>query len=200
MHVLLESLFEFEVAHLVTTCIVVQQTIEANTLYAGYETASRRVGLQTATSSNAYHGKGAMLGLLLAGVIIDVGKGVEFVSYDIDIVATYTVALNGDTLTFIHTCDGVELAARNLALLRVEVCCNSVNTGRIAYQYHLVGQLFWLEMQMETRTISIDNQFGFWKTFFHRLMYLMSFTFYFCITCGLVQLLYGSIELQGLVF
>ena len=58
-----------------------------------------------------------MLGFLLAGVIIDVGERVELVGYDINIVATDTVTLYSDAFAFIHTCDGVELATANLALL-----------------------------------------------------------------------------------
>jgi hypothetical protein len=115
--VLLESLFEFQVAHLVTIGIVVEQTIEADTLDAGHETASRCVGLQTATGTDTYHGEGAMLRLLLAGVIIDVSESIELVDYDVDIIASDTVTLHGDALSFICTSDGVELTAANLALL-----------------------------------------------------------------------------------
>jgi hypothetical protein len=58
-----------------------------------------------------------VLGLLFVGIIIDISECIELVGYDIDVVATYAVTLYGDALTFIHTGDGVELAAANLALL-----------------------------------------------------------------------------------
>ena len=58
-----------------------------------------------------------MLGLLLARIIINVGEGIELVGHNVDIVAADAMTLAGDALAFIHTSDGVELAARNLALL-----------------------------------------------------------------------------------
>ena len=91
-----------------------------------------------------------MLGFLLAGVIIDVGERVELVCYDIDIVATDTMALHGDALALIGACDGVELTTAHLALLGVEMGGNGIYTGGIAHEYHFICQLFWLEMQMET--------------------------------------------------
>ena len=102
--------------------------------------------------------------------IVSVGKGVEFVDDDIDVVAADAVTLTSDTFAFIHTSDGVELTAADLALLRVEMGSNGVNTGRITHEHHLVGQLLWLQMQVETRTVSIDDQFGFRKCSFHKLL------------------------------
>ncbi len=53
----------------------------------------------------------------------------------------------------------MELAAADLALFRVEVAGNGVDTCRISHEDHLVGQLFRLQMQMETGAIGIDDQF-----------------------------------------
>ena len=60
------------------------------------------------------------------------------------------MTLTGDALTFIHTRDGMELATADLALFRVEVVCYGVDTCRIANEDNPVGQLLWLQMQMET--------------------------------------------------
>jgi hypothetical protein len=52
----------------------------------------------------------------------------------------------------------VELTAADLALLRVEMGSDCINTGRIAYEDHTVGQLFWLQMEVETRAVVVDDQ------------------------------------------
>jgi hypothetical protein len=36
---------------------------------------------------------------------------------------------------------------------------NGVNAGWITYEDYLVGQLLWLQMKVETRTVGIDDQF-----------------------------------------
>ena len=172
MHVLLESLFELEVADLITPSIVVQQSVETYTLYAGHKTAGWSEGLQTATGANAHHRQYAMLVFLRASLIVDVGKCVEFVGHDVDVVTSDTMTLTSDALAFIGASDGMELTALHLALFRIEVCCHSVDAFRITHKDNLVGQLLWLQMQMEARTIGIDNKFGFWKMFLgHRLWY-----------------------------
>ena len=60
------------------------------------------------------------------------------------------MTLAGNALAFVHTCDGVELAAADLALLGVEVVGNGVDTGGIAHQHNLVSHLFGLQMKVET--------------------------------------------------
>ena len=45
VHVLAESLFKFEVANLVTICIIVQQTVKTDTLDRDDRGADRGVGL-----------------------------------------------------------------------------------------------------------------------------------------------------------
>jgi hypothetical protein len=46
------------------------------------------------------------------------------------------------------------------------VFCYGIHAARVAYEYHLVGQLFRLQVQMEARAVGIDNQFGFWESSF----------------------------------
>jgi hypothetical protein len=75
------------------------------------------------------------------------------------------VTLTGDALAFIGASDGVELAAANLALDAVEVVGYGIDTGWVAYQYHPVSQLFWLQVQVETRAVLVDNEFRWGKGF-----------------------------------
>ena len=89
----------------------------------------------------------------------------------------------------------MELTAADLALLRVEVGGDRIDTGRIAHEDHLVGQLFWLQVKVKTRTIGIDDQFGFWEMFLtHRLFYLVD-DFDFCVTCLFLQRLVATVQL-----
>lgn len=98
-----------------------------------------------------------MLVFFLSCVIVDVGEGVEFVDHDVDIVTANTMTLASDALAFIHTSDGVELTTADLALFRVEVGCNGIYSSRITHENNLVGQLLWLQMQVEARAIGIND-------------------------------------------
>ena len=69
------------------------------------------------------------------------------------------MTLNRDALTLIGAGDGVKLTAADLTLFRVEMGGNGVNAGWITHQDYLVGQLLWLQMKVETRTVGIDDQF-----------------------------------------
>ena len=65
----------------------------------------------------------------------------------------------------------MELTAAHVALFCVEVGGNGRYTIRITHEDNLVGQLLGFQMKMETRTVGIDDQFGFWKmSFTHRLV------------------------------
>ena len=112
-----------------------------------------------------------MLVFFLSRIVIDVGECIEFVGHDVDVVAADAVALTGNALALVGAGDGMELAALYFALFSVEVGSNGIYAGRIAHEYDTVGQLFRLQMQVETGAVSIDNQFGFWKMFLvHRLI------------------------------
>ena len=99
-----------------------------------------------------------MLITFLTRLIVDVGEGIEFVDHDVDIVTADAMTLHRDALALVHTCDGVELTAADLALFRVEMGSDSVNTGRIAHEDNLVSQLLWLQMEVETRAVVVDDQ------------------------------------------
>ena len=100
-----------------------------------------------------------MLILFLTRLVVDIGKGIKFVDHDVDIVAADTMALHSDAFAFVCASDGVELTAAHLALFRIKVCSNGVNTCRIAHEDNLVCQLFRLQMEMEAGTVGINNQF-----------------------------------------
>ena len=84
----LESLFQSEVTHLVTSCIVVEQAVEADALDAGNETAGRSEGLQAAAGADAYHRQRAVLVTLFSCGIVNVSQCVKLVDHDVDVVAS----------------------------------------------------------------------------------------------------------------
>ena len=60
-------------------------------------------------------------------------EGIQLIDHDVDVVASDTCALHGDTLAFVSACDGMALTARNLALFLVEVRCYEGYTTWVAY-------------------------------------------------------------------
>ena len=147
---LLEGFLHLQVADLVTASVEVEQTIEADALDRSNERASGCEGLQATASTDAYHRQGTMLGLLLTGVVINVSQGVELVDHDINVVTADTMRLSSDALAFIHTSDGVELAAADFVLDAVEVSCNGVYTSGVTNEDNLVCQKLGLQMKVET--------------------------------------------------
>jgi hypothetical protein len=99
-----------------------------------------------------------MLVTFLTCLVVDVGEGIEFVDYDVDVVTADAVTLAGDTLAFVHAGDGVELTAADLAFFRIEVGSDGIYTSRVAHENHTVSQLFGLQMEVETRAVVVDDQ------------------------------------------
>lgn len=155
---LLEGCFKLQVAHLITTGVIVEQAVETDAFHAGNETACGSEGLQTATGAYAHHGQRAVLITLLAGRIVYVGKSVKFVGYYVDVVTAYAMALASNALAFVSAGYSMKFTALNFTLTRVKVGCHCIHTGRIAHKHYLVGQLLWLEMQMKTGAVSIDDE------------------------------------------
>ena len=98
-----------------------------------------------------------MLVLLFTCLVVDVSQRVKLVGHDVDVVAADTVTLAGNALALIHTRDGVELTAADLALTGVEVVGNGVDTCGITDEDNAVCQLFRLQVQVEARAVTIDD-------------------------------------------
>ena len=82
--------------------------------------ADRSLVLQAARGADAYEGQLTEGVLLLAGLEVDVRQGIQLIEDDVDIVRADAVADDGDALALVRACDGVELAARYIALDGVE--------------------------------------------------------------------------------
>lgn len=73
----------------------------------------------------------------------------------------------------------MELTTADLTLTTLEMGGNSLYTTRVAHKDDTVGKLFGTKMQMETRSIIIDNQFGFRKDSFSHKAYFFWFRYVF---------------------
>ena len=120
----------------------------------------RSLGLQPATSAYAHHLQLTELGLLRAAIEVDIGKGVELVDHNVDVVASDTRREHGDALALVYSGDGMKLTAGDVALDKVEVCSYRGHAAWVAYENHLGGQLLGTYMKMEYGAVFIDDEFG----------------------------------------
>ena len=93
------------------------------------------------------------------GRIIDIGQCVELVHDDVDVVASDAVTLAGDTFSFVHASYGVKLAALHFTVDGVEMSCYGIYSCWVADEDDAVGQLFGTEVQVEARSVAIDDEF-----------------------------------------
>ena len=100
-----------------------------------------------------------MLRFFGAGSEVDVLQRIQLVDHDVNIIASYTGALYGDSLALICTGDGVEFAAGNLALLGLEVGCYEGYSAWVAHKDYLVSHLLRAQMKVEATSILIDDEF-----------------------------------------
>ena len=154
-----ERFFEFQVAHLMTAGIEVEESVEANTLCRGDKRANRGVGLQSATGAYTHDGETTEGVVFLTCGEVDIGEGIELVEHDIDIVTSYTCAHHGDTLVGITTGDGGELTVGYLALDGVEMGSYEAYSSWITHEDDLVGEMFGTEMKMEHTSVGVDDEF-----------------------------------------
>ena len=160
LHVVCKSLFEAKVAHRIAPCIVVEQSVESDAFARTNESAYRSVWLQAATSADAHQFQLAEVRLLGAGVKVNVGESIEFVDDNIYIVAAYACGEHGDAFSLIATCDGVKFATTNITFDRVKMRGHHGHSARITHENNLFCQLLGFEMQVEYRTIVVNDKFG----------------------------------------
>ena len=115
--------------------------------------------MQSATGANAHELKCAMGFVFEASLEIDVGKSIELVHHDVDVVASDACGEHGEALALIGSGDGVKLAIAYLTLLAIEMGGHEVYAARVAHEDDLVGQLFGQQVEVEYATIAIDNEF-----------------------------------------
>jgi hypothetical protein len=60
----------------------------------------------------------------------------------------------------------MELAARHFVFDAVEVSCNGINSGGVAYKNHSISKKLGFQVEVETGAIAIDDELGFGKMSF----------------------------------
>ena len=111
-----ESFFEGAVADTCRIRVEVDHTVEADGVLGCNVGADRSLVLQPARGADAYEGELTEVVLLLAGLEVDVRQSIQLIEDDVDIVRADAVADDGDALALVRARDGVELAARDIAL------------------------------------------------------------------------------------
>ena len=101
----------------------------------------------------------AVFGLVVSFLEVDVGKGIQLVHHDVDVVATDACAEDCDAFALVGAGDCVELTTLYLTFLRVEMAGNGIHSSRIADQDDAVSQLFGFDVKMEDAAIFIDDEF-----------------------------------------
>ena len=150
VHVLLECLFHLGVADLVAASVVVEQTVKTYALDRCDKCTYRRIWLQTAAGADADASECAVLFVLRASIIVDVGQRVEFGHDNVDIVTPDTMTLTRDAFSFIRASDGMELSALYFKLDGVEMCSHGIDAGWIAHEDDFVSQIFRTQVKVET--------------------------------------------------
>ena len=155
-----ERLFERQVADRVAALVVAQQAVEAARSAREDEFTDLDVGLNGARSAQPHQREPLFFGLLLPRGEIDVGQRVQLRDADVDVADADAGREDRHAFSFIAARHGLELAVRNLALLRVEKSGYEGHAAGVADQDHRVGQLPGMQVQVKNRTVVVDNQFG----------------------------------------
>ena len=154
-----EGFLETEVSNLVAVMIESEHTVETDGFLRNEEGSQRDVLLHTAAGTDTYDVEHTFLGFLGAGVVIDVSERVNLIHDDVAVIGTDTGRDTGDTFALELTSDGMELTGLNVTLDRsfIKEGGYHVYTILVADEDDLVSQELRFEMQMECRTITIDD-------------------------------------------
>ena len=158
--VLHEGPFDVQVADLVAALVVVQQAVETHRRAREDHLPYPDIGLNGSRRPQPHECQTAFFALLLPRGEIDVGQRVQLRHGDVDVPDADARREDRHAFAPVGTRHGAELAVRNLALPTVEIFGHERHAARVPHQDHRVGQLSGTQMQVEYRTVVVDNQFG----------------------------------------
>lgn len=156
---LLERLLEIQEGDAVAVLIPVHQAVAAHRYVREDERPERYVRLDRTAGAYPQDVERAVLRLLLAGVEIHVGEGVELRHHYVDVVRAYACGEHGETLAFILSRDPDEFPGSTITLDRIEQRLEHRHPARVPYEYDIVCKLFRTDVYVERRAVRIDNQF-----------------------------------------
>jgi len=157
-----EGLLDGQVADVVASLVVVEQSVEADRRAREDELPYADVGLQRPRGAQTHECQPLLFALLLAGGEVDVDQRVELRDRDVDVADADTRREDGHALAAVGARHGVEFAVGHLALARVEELGHHGHAARVADQDNGGRNLSGMQMKVENRAVVVDNQFGRW--------------------------------------
>ena len=158
IHMLFEGRLHRGDGDLLAVFVPVHHPVEAYADVGEEVTPQRNIGMERTGSADSENVQAAVDGFNLAGFEVDVGQGVQFRHHDVDIVRAYTVGQRGDALSIVFSGDGNKLA-RSVAAFDVgKIVGQHIHAAGISHHYDIVGQLFGLQMNMESGAVSVNNE------------------------------------------
>ena len=110
-----------------------------------------------------------MFGAHAASGEIDIGEGVEFGYYDLNIIGADAMRYRHDRLALIRASDGMKLARTNFKIDRIEHRSDEIYATGIADEDDIIAKLVGAHMDMKSRAVIIDDEFGCrYNSIFHR--------------------------------
>ena len=154
-----ECFLKTYVSNLVAVVIESQYTVETDGLLAYEESAQRDIFLHTAAGTDTNDVEAAFVLFFGAGSEVDVSERVDLVHHDIAVVGTDTGGDTRDTFALELTGNRMELARLHVTLDRafVKERSHHVYTVLITHEDDFIRQELRFKMQMECRTIGIDD-------------------------------------------
>ena len=158
---LLECLLNISHGNSVSVGIPVQETVTTDRYMREDKTSERNIRLYSSGRADTEDIEGPMFRLHLPSLEIYIGESVKFVHHDIYIVRTDTCrkCCHSDALILSgHRDEFTRLVAE---FLLFKILSNHIYTTGIPYQNHIVGKFFGTKMEMEHRSVTIDDKFRF---------------------------------------
>lgn len=154
-----QSAFHGQVAHGVASFVKVQEAVESHRDFGTDEGAYGRVGLQAAAGTDAHDFQLSEGVVFFAGLEVDVGQRIDFIHHDVDVIAPDAGRGHHDAFAFVGTGDGTKLTAFHFTFAGVEVGGYEGHASGVTYQDNFVGQMLRFHVEMEYRTVFVDDQF-----------------------------------------
>jgi len=148
--------------------VEIEEVVDAEAMGGGYEAIDGDIFLQGATGAdtdNRERGEGFFDG---AGRKVDIGEGIEFVEYNIDIIGADAGGYDGDAFFADAAGVGDEFAVMGTVFDGVEMTADAVDPVGIADGEDGGCEFFGTEVEMIDGAAAIDNEFAF-RDWLHKM-------------------------------
>ena len=143
----------------VAVLVVVQQIVEPDAEGRDNDAIDRNIGLETAAGAEADDGQDGFVLVDGAGLKVDIGKGIELVEHNIDIVWTNACAHNRDAFGAYIACVGNKFAVLRTVFDRVEIFRYFVHAIGVANGDDGFGEIFACYIEVVDVSFAVNDQF-----------------------------------------